>query len=514
MRRKGFTRVLAAAVVGLTLLSVTSCGKANDPAKDYTNGGAFDFEKSNLSTYIRLVGNSTYTGQTVDASSLTQTVYKDADMDDKMKILQYQNRKLLEDSVKSAPIGLGDDVYLYILSAMCEGTDISSFLYSSYGKPYTNSVTATVGMGYFGADFDEKLIGLMPKDTYISQNTEVKELTPTDVVCMTYSFNGGKDKGPKTRVARSSLSKEVREALLENFTGCGRTISFKLNDKDYTATVHYVAKEVTKKITFRFEDDYFTSSAGDTLLACNGKEATFEVVLLYFNDYELPEWNAAFVKDTLGYKTDKTADAEVVQDYRAYLLKTLNETEAENYRKNREYLVWQTVYGKAYDGLAYASGNLPQDAFAAEYQEVAQSIRNDYYANYKNYYSSIDAYCQAQTGGQMTFNQFAQYKAQENVRVDLLMYWIFRAEGLTITEEEVEAAYNEYIQNAIESYQASAKEGDETVYDEAYVLSQWNEDSTKAKEQVNAYLRKENLIYEKVTDFLFAHNTIKDTAEK
>ncbi len=511
-----------------------------DLANDVKYGSIYD--EIRLSDYIN-VSKNIYRGNDVDLSGIYRAPYTLEEMDDYLESLRYEHRELVTSSSKTAVIGYGDDFAYFIIGVTKDGTPIMTKDWAA--SDYDNALSMTVGNATFGEDFDEKLafLGVRPIDTdrELRYNGTVDS---DDVIIVSYDaynvktyyedlsrceFNTTRSKTvASNRVDLAALAdtnaaladaivanclavEEPFEVILKNYDldGNGEVSTAEKAVKLSLTVNAVVEKETPVSVTFTVPNDYFASSYGEEYVAVNGKEITMSLLIMTMDDYELPTLNAAFIKETLKFETDKTADAEVIAAYKEHALVELNAALAKSLHNSYTSAMLNQFGMAATNNGAYAKGEYPEGTYEDAYYEAYDSM----IAAYASYYGTTPSdqtvfdnfvvqYVYQNYGAQVqSFSDYCTQQAQSQVAQELLMYYIFHKENLKITDEMLEEGYREYVDSLIASY------GDSETYDEDYFLETYGEDTLYA----NA--RRKILVYRVVGEYLLENNNITYTKE-
>ena len=460
------------------------------------------------------MGKSFYSGGKYDMSSLYRGEVTEEELEDYLKTLLLQNRKEIALGQKNTAIGYGDDVAYYIVGV--KDKDGKAVLTNDFAASSYTSSTLTVGKEAFGADFDEKLTGVKPSETGL-QTVTSGTLTGDEILIITlnaykgtrktdandadenknYSWSSTADKAlSQARLDLAAQQEAFRNALVGKTVG--EDISFilynyKLTDDSSKASdavrfelkVHAIAKETVKEITFHVPEGYFAQTDAEDLYLLNNTDLTFSVIIPYMNDYEVPTLDAAFVTETIKFETTETDEAAIVSAFKEAKRAELNDSITENLEKSYVQQIFYTLAGKA----KFVTVTFPNEALNDEYT----SLIEEYRATVGTAPSSEDElnYFVQYYYGASTYNDVLT----SNVKQMTVMYYIFRHAGLRITDEMLEEAYEAYVDELI------AAAGDEEMYNEEHFILLYTEE--KLYKQA-----RENLVYELVSDYLLAHNTI------
>lgn len=503
------------------------------------------YDKVDYDKYVKGITKADYTGLDIDLSGQYVKPYTIEDMDDYLKSQAFYNRKLIAAGQMTTAIGYGDDVSYYIVSILDEnGNAVLENDFS--GSNYSDAVVMTVGGENFGDDFDAKLIALNITPDMTERRLRLNgSVAATDVIALSYSaYRCSKNDTSKTdyserfaweskakkelshgRVDLSAADERLANAIAENCKEVGEGFSFILENYDidgngtiakeeagikFEATVNFVAvKEDTVPVTFTLPSDYFDAdSYSAEYTALNGKTVTFNLIVSRMDDYEVPAINASFIKETLKFETDKTADADVIEAYKQYSLETLNASLAESQRKAYYAAVFSTVTAPLYqngyfgDATASSGSRYPQELIDEAYERAYNDLQSQYlssgYSSSMSFEDYIMQYIYSQTGMQVqSASSGVSYMAEQRIVQELFIHWIFYEEGLKITDEMLEKAYRTYVDGLIES------SSDPATYNEEYFVNLYG------KDHLYSQARRTVLIYDMVGDYLLANNNIK-----
>ncbi len=508
------------------------------------------YERIDLSDYIT-VEDGLYKGQNVDLSRYYRAPYTLADMDDYLEGLRYENRKLIAKTQKLTPIGYGDDFGYYIVSVLKDGKAILEKDFA--GNDYQNFSTSMVGREDYGADFDAKLVAMAvrPNDTALHVRYNGK-ISLTDVIALTYQAKNSTATSASTMLeggridlaalhAKGGKDAEMAESLVANCKEIGEPFEFTLENYDldgngkiadkekkvtFVAMVDFaVVEEKTVDVTFTLPEDYFSAADAqngnipeaelETYLALNGKEVTFRLIIIGSDDYELPALDASFIKETLKFETDKTADADVIAAFKEHSLAeqnaALEKSLFNTYVKAMLSRFGETAYQKQYpvgENNQQPPMLYPEGTYEEAFYEAYDAMIANYVATYgaePTSQNAIDAFTQSYVYGTQGvqvagLSDYCQKQAQSQVYQELLMYYIFRTEKLEITDEMMESAYREYVDGLIESY------GDPATYNEAKIIEIYG-----GKDALYEAARREILVYRVVGEYLLQNNNITYT---
>ncbi len=431
--------------------------------------------------------------------------------------------------------------YSYSTSAMTVGSASIPQKFTSLAQKNGLLISA------FGKDFDRVLVeqGVKPADT-LRETRANGTISADDVLIVSYAVYSGTAKknpaegedpyqwsavGQAITSARMDLSEqpaELREAILAAFADTENKKTFgeklELILKDYvlpenrveegavdkngnpvpqpTPGVYkyemYVSAVVTEEKTVEVEftvPDGLFEGMGEEYTSLVGKTITFHIIIESMDDYETATVDGAFLKEKMEFETDKTADADIIAAYKAETLTRMNEESEENYRQT----VISNIYYTLKNSKAQYSGDYPDELYAETFQAAVNELSTLYYSYYGVEPSSADALnalTYELTGGQ--FNSYQTYcdsMVLGEIYEYMIAFVIYQKQKLSITTEEIEAAYREYIDGLVETY-------DDEAYNEEYFVKLYG------KDEIYKQVRMD-LIHELVGNWLFENNTIK-----
>jgi trigger factor len=205
------------------------------------------------------------------------------------------------------------------------------------------------------------------------------------------------------------------------------------------------------EIRVTFPEDYRGEMAG--------KEATFQVVIEYAVQYTLPEYNRAFVVDTLKYEPKEefyASDAALLEEFETYVYDFLVSQNQANVENAKVDALWNHLTEKA------TCKNHPQtevDFYFNSYKSEAEYYF-EYYtsmgnAEFKALYPDLDTFVPVYFG----FEKGADWKAELTkmatlmVERDMISHAIGELEGLeTVTEAEFKAQVQYWVDYYMSTY--------------------------------------------------------------
>ncbi len=510
----------------------------------------FTYTENLIKEYFAAFGADKVTGLTVAGKD-----YKIDEIDDEY-VTEYINAEILNLATvsdggkvnKTKPVDFADIVYLYILYVEKDGERIGI---DHFNNAYSELVGVQVGAAKLGKDFDEKLMGLIPKDSGNVETDVMGTVSADDVIIITYEATVDGEKEPYESLAleRWDLGETdaaVKEALLGACRAIGEEFTFDAThdidgDGDeelvhYTATVGSVAyEENILKLTATLPEDYFGNSMEEEYTSLNGAELDFyiivdhsvsyevsyektvetegkkETVKVYVEDFD--DLTYDFITSKLGFKfeTEPTGETEEAKDAAAraaYFAKIKEEQIAsrdENVRANALALIWRELV----ENLAFDS--LPEDIVdelvASELQNIT-SAYDSYYATYSDFaalYPTIESYARDTYGYTAeeyeTYSDYIKEKyAPQSVKQMLLIYAIYNDLGLKNDTAKYTAERDEQYELFISDIIASAASQGTTLSRQEAIdyFNQYYGDN---------YL-EDYIMSSMVEDYLFEKNTV------
>lgn len=319
---------------------------------------------------------------------------------------------------KTVAATYADELYLYILYVTNE--DGERVLPNFFNTAYMEVAFLQIGMESFGPEFDEKLIGLVPKDTGSFEVRTMGSVSADDVICLTYTVTetilAAEEGGEETAKTHKTISAERMELaladeawrtlLLENYGAIGQKFSFEYEedaDKDgdkekvtYEGVITAVIEDETYyQITAKLPDDYFGKNPKDEeRAALNGATLTFHINIDYLVEHDANTVDNMTVVDmtqTLGVTPTNLADInketnpdgyeEAYRKAREECVSKLKKLQQENNDAAKETLTLSLIWGHLLDNLNF-TGTLPAEAI----EEIRKSAREEleYYYSYNS----------------------------------------------------------------------------------------------------------------------------------
>lgn len=461
--------LLVFVTLALTLLATTGCSKK------------FDYLSDNLDEYIEF-------SQDYKNLKLEVDIAKPHDIDVDVAILNmiYGDRS---DTPKyngtvTSPITItaGDVVYIwyrgYILDD--EGGEIAVSGMSNFSGSAASSLA--IGSNNFVPGFELNMIGKNTGDYSRFNKITSGEVKNNYILYVSYSRVKGTDSATKVTESnlRIDLSTDIdatygagfKEKLLGMQVG-GDKVDFKttIGDAEYTYTDLKIVFATDCESNPMVIECYFPYDYSNKPELRN-ETAYFEVYVEGVDVYECPEFNDEYLKKKIEDKEInvtledlKDCKGETLVDkYRDFAWKTLNELYEENYKTAVEEAMWSKI-----NSISKVK-KYPTDKVDEVYDDYVKDIEAQFIADggkiYNNYtgqattYDTFDAYATAYLGltstSSISWQQSVYAQAESVIKERLALFYIIRKENLVPTEAELQAAFDEieqeFIDEAIAQY--------------------------------------------------------------
>ena len=237
----------------------------------------------------------------------------------------------------------------------------------------------------------------------------------------------------------------------------------------------------------------FTLKAPDNygVVDMRGKEVDFAVTVVGIREeVYLEALTADYVKNILGYTSEKTTDDEVLADFLNYLEVNLKASAEANYKsKTQEQVILTLIRNLTLNGYPEQDLNYQYNSLYAYYESLREYDNLQYYYAYgeQNHFSSFEDYLR------LCFNLSADAdplpeltkQAEDVVIQNLVIACVFHQERMEISESEYLAFRDEVIASYVENGYITEEEALATI-DEAMLYNElmW--------ERVLAYILGEN----------------------
>ena len=186
-------------------------------------------------------------------------------------------------------------------------------------------------------------------------------------------------------------------------------------------------------INLTFPDDYHATEYA-------GRDVTFYVYISWIVEYEIPEYNESFIRDTLKYESDSE---DIVSAHRAAILSYLVAESESQLKALKESHIWNSLI-ESMTVTRYPEGEL-EAYYDYYYAEI------EYYYAYYSYmgmsFESIDDFAVQFLGLSAGADWKAEitHYAEEATRQTMSYHIIAKNEGLVLTEDDVNREIDAYI---------------------------------------------------------------------
>ena len=504
----------------------------------------FDYAGANIKDYLAAFSPSIFTGKTFAGKE-----YAIDDVDDEY-IVYYINNQLLSKAVvansgyvnKTMPIDYADKVYFYILDVKKvadDGVTLEDIDNEYFINAYAQLGELQIGAQILGKEFDEKLLGKAPNElgnTVFRDHGYAADGGETVFVISYEATVDGEDTAYTTvngmrldtATASGALEDAVIAKLKSDTVALGETFKLDLthdideDEKDesvhYSVTVNAAVTETSETVIAALPDDYFGEK--DEYAALNGETLAFSVIVDYSVAYEIAyesadengdavkktvegfeSLTAEYIKNTLGFETDKTSDEDVRAAYFAETKKTVEDSLESTRKANAVNLIWKGLV----DGTEFDT--LPKEALDELTESAVKEFINYYYQytyqdpSFAMMYPTVEDYARAYFGyGREEYESYKEYIEKEyapyTVKQQLLLYAIYNSGA-------IEDAYGKYIKLLDEQVDAlikSAAESDVTVTRDEALENLYSQRGI-------AYVQQ-SFITQIVNDYLYEKNTV------
>lgn len=482
-----------------------------DADKDVDNDESFDYLTFDPTEYLT-VSLDEFRGIEL---SVNIAKPRSVDVDDAiLKLLASEKGEVLNGGAKltAVTIAPGDVVDIWYRGYILDEDGEEVFLPGMCNFSGNAPSSLSIGSGQFVPGFEFNLVGKntgdYPKLVKITEG-EIKE---TQIAYVSYSrlAEGGKSTDTETgSFLRIDLSDETvdetygtgfRAQILSANIGAKKNFGVTLDGKTYNYTdtiVHFVTEcEVDPLLV----ECYFPYDYG--MKELQNKTAYFEVYVDGVVEYECPKLTEEYVlnkAETLGIDLSDYEGEGNIEKFRAYIEALIYAEYEETYRDEVGGAMWEKIFDaakvKKYPGIK-VSGIYKEyvDDVYHQFEESGGTIYGDgiYYDDVT--YDNIDDYAMAYLG--LTYSKYDDWReylydmAKSLVKERLVLYYIFFAEELISSEEELDAEIDalkqEYLDEYIAQYLESIGMSREDYTDEAYA-----EFCEKREEELFAYYSDE-----------------------
>ena len=330
-----------------------------------------------------------------------------------------------------------------------------------------------LGSGAFIPGFEYNLIGKNQKDYATLTKIEEGDISSADIISIGYSYSCS-DGTVKTN---QSAMIDLKDQGLDLVFGEGFSRYFSDNKSNITVGQKFATGSDTfdtvktgengELLTYTYFDvtvggAYDISEAAVLVIetyfpeeyhepSLSGKTAYFEVYIKSVIDYITPELNDEFITSTLKLSAAFLEPYEgetLLEKYHSYV----REQYITDNGLDEESLIADAFWKSVMDGAVIK--RYPEGQLKSMYNNILSSADEYYYSNsyYQYIYSHDDFMCLylgVQTGSDWRSEIVAI--AKEQLKQQLVFYRIMNKEGIKPSEEEYQALFNEYLEQALES---------------------------------------------------------------
>ena len=174
------------------------------------------------------------------------------------------------------------------------------------------------------------------------------------------------------------------------------------------------------------------------------------------DDYDAPEYNDAFVTETLGISAEDLADYEgdtLAEKYRECVRESL-EIEREN---EIDYAVQEAMWTHYLEKVKIKK--LPKGEVNAYYNEYLRDLESGYETSGSLSYENFDQYAYAYLGVEdpsITWQQVLTAQAENTVLEKMVLFYVIDRENLKPSEQEYNEIYETIINDCLQNYLAQA----------------------------------------------------------
>ena len=451
-----------------------------------------DYSKGKLSRYV-YVPKELYESYnvTVDIPEIT-----DEDVDEQIVKILRSFREPYKDedgndilySLPNVNISAGDIAYIYY-RGYTEEDGVKSYFDGGCNFADAEPYALDIGSGKFIPGFESALIGRNPdreiyEDKYASiENKHSGFVEDGDIVSITYSVMTSDTIKENKDVVIDLSDPDVDSRWGEGFRAflIGKEIDSdkvicKLSDKEefvcdgengeylyYNITIKSACYVDDTKPYFIVDVTFPTNYEAEEL---RGKDAHFEVYITGVQDYNIPEFNDAFVTDKIKMTAESLASYEgdtLAEKYKAYIKEALNLTRDQQILALKEDTFWKIVV----EGAQFKK-DLPEKEVRKYYDALMSelNVSFNYQAANTQYANDFDGFARYSLGlaADADWKAFLRQDAEYSVKEKLVFYYILKTEDLKPSKAEYQEIYepifNDHLQEYLDFYKITASDPD------------------------------------------------------
>ena len=450
--------LIVAAVAGVCAIIISAILK----------GDSVDYLKDDLSAYIK-VSKDEYTGMEIN---IPLKEYSDAMLTAEINKLIVKNKSKDAEGngvgITNKPVALGDNVsFRYRIYTVDENGKQTEIPYYCNFNDSTNKSLVIGSQSFYFLGFEEALIGVVPSDYDSFRKIKTGSVSTGDVIYLSYTAFYPNGAASSKSYERIDLSRDDVDATYgEGFKNymiaspIGEVLSaatFKTEngsigyaDMKVEFATQCEASCLTLDVTFPADHaDKYSVDGGKSL---RGVDAKIDVYLDSAVKYQTPEYNAEFITGKLGMTEAELASYEgddLVAKHKSYLKSKLLKGIEQTNETLIHAAIWTELSGKG-EMIKYPTAEV--DKYIDALYSAVESFYNE--EGEARGYPSIDsaaiAYFELDSGAD--WEAYMNSLAEEQVKTEILLYYIIRKEGWLPNSSEYDAVYKELFDKKVDSY--------------------------------------------------------------
>ena len=439
----------------------------------------FNYNTSDLTKYVSL-DLSEFSGRTVALEGIKKITREDALREFRYERLfraTYDDE--LDGDVYTKKPGWGDYAQIYYdLTATPGGQSIASNLFNAgsetvmigywefYGREDLTEVFRGSNGLFYNETLSDGLMNIMPASRRTSGNVSERDV-------LRVSFTIKKEDGTKLLTKKNLridtayfedyeavYGTDFVDALFSHAVGSTYSVNgtYKYTDEAgkeaeipvvyEDVKIMYVAQESYTQLAIPLAADAFDETYGENFRALNGKTVYLNVCIDYFIDYDVPEFDLAFLLNEYGYVPPKDM-SETDDIMEAALLSMQEELVKEQKTVLRDYL-YNTLYS---DSRIKMIPEEPVDKHKAyivnSITSAFESAKREALANGETYrYTDINVYAADYVGYSLsdypTLEMYAKETAVMTVKERLFIFAMAQLADCRLPLDELDQLYEEY----------------------------------------------------------------------
>ena len=424
--------------------------------------GEFDYEKTKLDGYV-FISEEDYKNY---GEGLLFDEITDADLARKINKLLYANRS--EEAkgggtyYRSIAITVGDDADVYYRGYTIDENGKQIEVEGSCNFNASSHTTLGIGSESFIPGFEEGLIGVVPNQIAQFKKIATGNVLQGSVAYVSYTAVYPDGESKTVTAERIVLSKaDVDAAYGDGFYAYLTALDIGKKYEDATTfpyedgTAAYDDVKVEYVTDCELADNVYTIEAyfpaNYAVKELRGKHVYFDVYVKRTVVYDVPEYNEAFIKDTLKLTDADLASYEgdgIVEKHKNMLLAELEEEFEADRKSIIEEAMWEHYNAKA------VIHKLPESELKKVYDDYYDDLVYNYQNYYSGYYASLEAFAKAYYGlsdGE-SYSEYFERKAEDIVKEKLVFYYIMQKESIKPSRSKYNEIYNEVVEEYLAYY--------------------------------------------------------------